>query len=60
VPEGTATTLATTLDPALDGSSGAYLNSSAVYDEVTWVKDEKNAAALWRISEELVERKFDY
>jgi hypothetical protein len=59
VPEGITTTLVAALDPALDGSSGAYLNDSVVYDEIEWAKDEKNAAALWRISEELVEQKFD-
>jgi hypothetical protein len=59
VAEGITTTLVAALDPALDGSSGAYLNDSAVCSEFAWAKDEKNAAALWRISEELVEQKFD-
>jgi hypothetical protein len=60
VPEGTATTLAAALDPALNESNGAYLNDSAVYSEFPWAKNEQNAIALWRISEELVDQKFDY
>jgi hypothetical protein len=52
--------LVAALDPVLDGLSGAYLNDSVVYGEAAWSKDDNNASALWRISEELVEQKFDW
>ena len=57
--QGTSPRLAAALDPALEKSSGAYIDDCQVGDPYEYAVDSVNAKKLWRLSEQLVGQEFD-
>jgi NAD(P)-dependent dehydrogenase (short-subunit alcohol dehydrogenase family) len=57
--QGVATGLVAALDPRLGGESGAYFEDAMVKEVREYASSEENVERLWRISEELVGRKFE-
>lgn len=61
--QGSATTLVAALDPNILDQSGAYLADCRVdHNSPTadYAIDKDNAEKLWKLSEKLVEQKFDW
>ncbi len=58
--QGASTTLVAALDPGVPAVSPAYLENCQVSDPYEYALDRGNAERLWKISEELVGRTFDY
>jgi NAD(P)-dependent dehydrogenase (short-subunit alcohol dehydrogenase family) len=57
--EGCATTLVASLDPRLEGESGAFLMDCQLKELDARCESGEDAEKLWRISEELVGEKFE-
>ncbi|KAA6408314.1 MAG: hypothetical protein FRX48_08056 [Lasallia pustulata] len=58
---GSSTTLVAALDPALTGSSSAFLQDCAIREGIKeYATSAENVGRLWALSEELVGEKFAY
>ncbi|KAJ6471127.1 hypothetical protein C8R47DRAFT_1222343 [Mycena vitilis] len=60
--QGAATTLVAALDPALDGSPGAYLSDCVVANELiaAHCSDPANAERLWSMTEQIIGEPFQF
>ncbi|CAI7619453.1 unnamed protein product [Penicillium pancosmium] len=58
--QGCATTLAASLDPALDDQSGSFLNDCNPGNVLDYASDVVNANRLWNLSEGIVGEEFRY
>lgn len=58
--QGVATSLVASLDPALQGASGAFLSDCQVTEAAPYAVDAENARKLWAYTEERVGQKFEF
>jgi NAD(P)-dependent dehydrogenase (short-subunit alcohol dehydrogenase family) len=66
IPQGAATTVWAAVTPGIESHAGAYCedcgpaeprpDENATYGYASWARDPKTAAALWQLSERLVDR----
>lgn len=58
--QGSSTTLVAALDPAVPAKSPAYWINCQITEPYEYALDAENAEKLWKLSEKLVGRTFDY